>query len=88
VAKKAAVAAAAAEAVVAAAAVAVAEGRAGPEQVARAQPPPVVADWPIGSVSWRNTFTIRTRPLVLEFIISSNPHPSRPIRGTTAFPAT
>jgi hypothetical protein len=87
VAKRVAVAVAAAGVAAVVAAVA-AEGRAGPGQVARAQPPLVVADWPIGSVSWRSTFTIRTRLLASGFIINNNPHLSRPTRGTTAFPAT
>lgn len=64
------------------------EGRVGPEQVERAQRPPVVVVWPIGLVSWRNTFTIRTRPLASVFTINNNPHLNRLIRGTMAFPMT
>lgn len=66
----------------------VAEGRVGPEQVVQAQRPPVAVVWPIGLVSWRNTFTIRTRPLASVFTINNNPHLSRLIRGTMAFPVT
>lgn len=71
-----------------AAVVAAVEGRVGQEQVARAQRPPEVADWPIGLVLWRNTFTIRTRPLASVFIINSSPHLNRLTRGTMAFPVT
>lgn len=66
----------------------VAEERVGPDQVVLALRPPVVADWPIGSVLWRSTFTIRTPPLASVFTINNNPHLNRLTRGTMAFPVT
>lgn len=65
-----------------------AEERVGPEQVVRVRRPPVVVDWPIGLVSWRNTFTIHTRPLASVFTINNNPLLNRLIHGIMVFPAT